>query len=550
MDHSGFQELLEEFHLEARERSDEVESLMLGMVPADPEARRTALVQVKRELHTLKGNAGMMGFSDLQQLAHLLEDEVDTIDLEEPYVDDILEGIDLLRKALEAVRAPAAGGEPAGASSPQSAAEVPGAKAPGIESDGDPGGGSVRIPFSKIDQLVEIQAETLIFRNRLSDAILRGTAQARDPVDDSEAYREGLIAALEEVEEARQALEKTLNLLQEHVTNLGMVPFQGLFRSLKRVVYDESVREDKKVELEVVGGDTPIDKALLEVANEVLGHLVRNAVIHGVEAPGVRTRHGKPETGKVRVTAALGGGEVRIVVADDGGGVDFEALRRKAGDLGGGIGDSRYDLLFADGLSTRTDADLGAGRGMGLSAVKKSVEAHSGRIEVHSERGKGSAFTLRLPLTTSILRSLLLSVDGEEYALPLTAVTESQRLEELRHHRLNHAPVVPWRGRLIPLLDLGLAFGTAEDVRESGYFIVIKVNGRYRGLGVDGIVGIRDIVVKGLDRVVGRPAGVSGSTILGDGRVIMILDPNTLAEMPPFVGVGTMSRQGQLRQGK
>lgn len=524
MDHSGFQELLEEFLLEARERAEEVEGLMLRLATVDPGARQTAMTQAKRELHTLKGNAGMMGFADLQQLAHHLEDEVEAIDLEAPEVGDILTGIDLLRRELGAIRAP----ERQGAAAEEPAAPVAALSAAGA--------GSVRLPFSKIDQLVEIQAETLIFRNRLSDAVHRGRMRAAEPGDDFGAYRERLVAAWEEVEEAREALEKTLNNLQEQVTDLGMVPLQSLFRSLRRVVFDESSREGKKVELEVVGGETPIDKTLLEAANEVLGHLVRNAVIHGVEAPEVRRRGGKPETGKVRLTAALEGGEVVIDVADDGGGVDFEALRAKAEEAAVEVGASRYALLFADGISTRPDAGLGAGRGVGLAAVKRSVEAHGGRVDVHSERGVGSTFSLRLPLTTSILRSLLVTIDGEEYALPLAAVAESQQLEELRRHEVNHAPVVPWRGKLIPLLDLGCAFGTAERVREQGYFVVIEANGRRRGLAIDDIVGIRDIVVKGLDAIVGQPAGVAGSTILGDGRVIMILDPAALAAMAPFVG--------------
>lgn len=527
MDHTGFQELLEEFLLEARERADEVESLMLGIATDDVEARSKALVQVKRELHTLKGNAGMMGFSDLQQLAHHLEDEIEGVDLQSPEVNDLLSGIDLLRQGLDAIQTPAKRRQP----KPSSSAAAPAAVAAPETS-----AGSVRIPFSKIDELVEIQAETLIFRNRLSDSIHRGRQLAREPAADPDALRQLLAASWEEVDEARQALEKTLNQLQEHVTELGMVPLRSLFRSLHRVVHDESAREGKKVELEVTGGDTPIDKALLEAASEVLGHLVRNAVIHGVELPELRAGKGKPRAGKVRISASLEGAEVRIDVGDDGAGIDFEALRAKAGDRASEMGDSRYALLFADGISTRPDAGLGAGRGVGLSAVKKSVEAHSGRIEISSERGVGSTFTLRLPLTTSILRSLLVSVDGEEYALPLAAITESQRLEELSLHEVNHAPVVPWRGRLVPLVDLGVAFGTVSKVRQNGYFIIIDVAGRQRGLAVDDIVGIHDIVVKGLDRIVGRPDGVSGSTILGDGRVIMILDPNALAAMSPIVG--------------
>ena len=543
MDPSGFQELLDEFILEARERAGEVEGLMLRLATGEAAARQAAVAQVKRELHTLKGNAGMMGFADLQALAHRLEDEVEGLDLGDPEIDPVLAGIDELRHQLEAIGTAAPAGE--------TAADAAGAEEPAAAGILAAAASSVRLPFAKIDQLVEIQAETLIFRNRLSDAVRRSLDEVRKPAAEPEAFRRGLTAALEAVEEAREALEKTLNLLQEQVTELGMVPLQSLFNSLGRVVHDESRREGKEVDFKIHGGETPIDKTLLEAASEVLGHLVRNAVIHGIEPPGERRRRGKPARGKVRVAAALEGGEVRIEVADDGGGIDYEALRAKAGDLkAGGVrsggagrggadvdsGDSPQALLFAEGLSTREGAGLGAGRGVGLSAVKRSVEAHSGRIEIISERGTGASFVLRLPLTTSILRSLLVTADGEEYALPLAAVTESQRLEVLERHQVNHAPVVPWRGRLLPLLDLGLAFGTAERVREAGYFVIIEVNGRHRGIAIDDVVGIRDIVVKGLDKIVGQPAGISGSTILGDGRVIMILDPHQLATLSPFVG--------------
>lgn len=529
MNNAGFQELLEEFFLEARERVDEVESLMLRIASGDLAERGTAIAQAKRELHTLKGNSGMMGFSDLQQLAHHLEDEVETLDLEAPELDGILAGVDRMRRELEAVYTSDGDETP----EDSTVEDVPAAR----QASGDGAMGSVRVPFSKIEELVEIQAETLIFRNRLSDAVSRGVALMASSQEYSyDELKARLDTAWESVDEARQALEKTLSSLQDHVTDLGMVPLQGLFRSLGRIVHDESSREGKDVSLLIEGGDTPIDKTLLEAASEVLGHLIRNAVIHGIETPEKRAAAGKRPRGRVRVAASLEGGEVRVDVDDDGAGINLGKLREKARQMAPGLAMDGYDLVFADGLSTQQDADLGSGRGVGMSAVKRGVESHGGRIEVTSVTGRGSRFTIRLPLTTSILHSLLLSVDGEEYALPLASVTESQRLDEIELHKLNHAPVVRWRGKLIPILDLGLAFDTADTIRDDGFFVVINVNGRHRGLAIDDIVGIRDIVVKRLDGIVGQPTGISGSTILGDGRVIMILDPNALGTIPPFVG--------------
>lgn len=527
---SGFQELLDEFLLEARERADEVETLLLRIASGDDEERQAAMTQAKRELHTLKGNSGMMGFSDLQQLAHQLEDEVETLDLAAPEVDDLLAGLDALRQGLMSIKSSDQEEE-------KETEEEAGTPAPALDEGTEGSMGSVRVPFAKIDQLVEFQAESLIFRNRLSDAVQRGLDLMRQPPEDADELMARSIAAWDEIESAQQALEKTLNVLQEQVTELGMVPLQSLFRSLGRIIHDESHREEKKVELRIKGGETPIDKALLEVASDVLGHLVRNSVNHGIELPNERLAAGKPEVGSVQVSAALEAGEVRIDVADDGGGIDEERLRAKAVARDAALAEAdTYELLFTDGLSIREDTSLGAGRGVGMSAVKRSVERSGGRIEVRSERGKGSIFTLRLPMTTSILRSLLVSVDSEEYALPLTSVTESQRLDAQQQHELNRARVVSWRGQLLPILDLGVAFGTAANVREDGYAIIIHVHGRYRALAIDDIVGIRDIVFKGLDSIVGHPVGISGSTILGDGRVVMILDPNALVVIPPFVG--------------
>lgn len=529
---SGFQELLDEFLLEARERADEVESMLLRLSSSDAEVKETSLARVKRELHTLKGNSGMMGFTDLQALAHRMEDQVEELDVEEPEIGNLLTDLDALRHGLDSAR-------------PAEQAELEAADGdeqvePRVETEDEAPEGisaSVRVPFAKIDQLVELQAETLIFRNRLSDAIAQGVALLDETGMDDEELIQRSAEAWEDVEIAQQMLEKVLHQLQDQVTNLGMVPLKSLFRSLRRVIHDESKREGKKVELVIEGGDTPIDKTLLEAAGEALGHLVRNAVIHGIERPEERLRVGKPESGTVRLRANVEGGEIRIDVSDDGGGVDVKALSARARQLMGEDHqpDSELGLLFADGLSTHEGTDLGAGRGVGMSAVKKSVEGHGGRVEVRTQYGLGTSFSLRLPVTASILRSLLLRVDQEDYALPLSAVVESTRLTARDRHQVNQARVMRWRDKLIPILDLGLTFGTAREARDEGFVVVIEIGGRFRGLAIDALVGIRDIVVKGLDSIVGTPSGISGSTILGDGRVIMILDPASLAATPPFV---------------
>lgn len=560
---SGFQELLDEFLLEARERTDEVESLLLKIAGGDPAGRREAIAQAKRELHTLKGNSGMMGFSELQQIAHHMEDQVEALDLEHPVVDEILVQLDSLRRGLDGIRSPLLEEEPAPAKAAGPSSAAPAVAATGAAADGElrvpsvtslegaegdrelaspirdaarEAGASVRVPFAKIDHLVELQAETLIFRNRLADAIAKGLSKAKSArllavPEDPEAA----LLAWEDVDYARQALEKTLNQLQEQVTSLGMVPLQSLFRSLGRIVHDESRREGKRIDFEVQGGDTPIDKTLLEAAGDALGHLVRNAVIHGIEEPAKRREAGKPDSGNIVVSATLESGEVRIEVSDDGAGIDVGRLRDKARRVNPEMAASASDvaLLYEEGVSTREDADLGAGRGVGLSAVKRSVESHGGRIRVRSRQGFGTTFSLHLPVTASILRVLLVRADEETYALSLTAVSETVHFHERDAHEVNRSAVLRWRGQLVPLLDLGVAFGSRSELRSNGFVMVIEINGRLRGLLIDSLVGIRDIVVKGLDTIVGKHVGISGATILGDGRVIMILDPSSLVAQPP-----------------
>ncbi len=550
---SGFRELLDEFLVEAQERANEVESLLLQLNAGNPEERAAALARAKRELHTLKGNSGMMGFSDLQQLTHQMEDEVESLDLDDPVVDDILSELDKLRRGLEEVSRSAvediAAGAIVGVATEEQRVDSPaevgvadegrlGERDPAaLEAPSDIAVSSVRVPFSRIDRLVEMQAESLIFRNRLRDAILRGRALgAKQDRSSAQELSELAAAAWEDVEGAQQSLEKVLVELQEQVTKLSMVPMVGLFRSLRRIVHDESRREGKIVEMAIEGGETPIDKTLLEAAGDALGHLVRNAVIHGIEAPDERRQVGKSESGRIRVGATLDANEVRIEVTDDGAGIDVQALRETAERrLSRRVEfESDLTLLFEEGVSTRQATDLSAGRGVGLSVVKKSVEQHGGRIAVDSRRGVGTSFVLRLPVTASILRSLTLRADGEEYALPLSAVAETLRPRPEDRHEINHAGVVHWRGRVVPMLDLGCTFGTATVPRQDGFVIVMEINGRFRALAADEIAGIHDIVVKGLDPVVGTPPGVSGSTILGDGRVIMILNPTALASIPPF----------------
>jgi two-component system chemotaxis sensor kinase CheA len=520
MDEQVFRALLEEFYLECKERLAHIEEALVAAGSASVAERATRLVDARRELHTLKGNSAMMGLGDLQQLAHRIEDRIaewrpETLAGEQ--LRQALGEVDRFRRLLEK-----ACGHAGAVEGEASAADEGQAPESHVQE-------SVRVSFAALDSLVDLLSEMVIFRNRLAETLGHGLATL--------PKGERLQPLWREVEEAHETLDRTLEDVQAGIMRLRLVPLGSLFAQLKRIVFDESAAHGKRVELETSGGETPLDKALLEVASEAMGHLVRNAVVHGLEPPEARAAAGKPATARVVVAAATQAEEVVIDITDDGTGIDRGALlaaaRRRGYDVHEGI--DLQGLLSLPGLSTREQADRSAGRGMGMTAVMESVRRRGGQVEVHSAPGVGTRFRLRLPLTVAIVRALLVGADRELYALPLTAVQETVQLRPEARHVMNGAGVVRWRGALTPLLDVGVAFGTAPAPREKGYTVVIEAEGKRRGLVVDSIAGIRDVVVKPLDEVTGEAQGLAGCTILGDGRVVLILDPTGLVGLSPVL---------------
>jgi len=485
----GLSGLLGEFLLEAQERLGRLEDLLLaGVEEGGFEAG--AIAEIKLQLHTLKGNSGIVGFTELQSIAHELEDHAESLATTAPETEALLNGVDRFRRLLR--QATGGGGE-------------------ARESGRDAG---VRVAFSALDALVDLLGEVVIHRNHLEEALAGHRAEG-----------------LEEVRRASELLAGTLDRLRQGVMDLRMVPLRTLFRSLARIVHDESVRTGKAARFETRGGETPLDKALLELSSEALGHLVRNAVIHGLETPEERRRAGKGE-GLVRLAAEADAREVRIDVLDDGRGIRRDVVAAEAARRGTPLaaGADPSSVLFLPGFSTLPSADLGAGRGVGLAAVQDAVVRHGGRIEVFSEEGVGTLFRLRLPLAVSITRVLLLECDGEEYVLPLLSVVESVELTAEKVQEIDGGLFLAWRGGLIPLLDLGCCFGTSPVRRSSGHAVVLEVRNAYRALAVDHIHGIREVVVRSLDDLGGRHPGVAATTILGNGRAALILDAAGLVE--------------------
>ena len=505
--------LFADFLLESQERLAHLESLLLTAGETGGLAGE-ALEDVLLELHTWKGNAGLVGLGAMRQEAHAMEELLEAAAQGGGApMPALLAGLDRLRAQLTGT-APAAGSEGAG--------ETP-------AGEGEVSQSGLRVAFSTLDGLVDRLEEMVIYRNRLAEALERLRA---------EQGRKASPAA-EAVHQAYDELNSSLDLLRDGILRLRMVPLGTLFASLRRLVHDEAESGGKQVDFETAGGETPLDRGLLELASEALGHLVRNAVIHGLETPEERRRAGKPRA-SLRVAAVADTREVRIDVVDDGRGIQraevLEAAERRGDVLPAG-GDPS-SLLFLPGFSTRLEADLGSGRGIGLAVVREAVSRRGGRIEVFSEEGQGTVFRLRLPLSVSILRALMVASDGEDYVLPLSATAETFRLDPAQVHEINGGLVIQRREGLVPLLDLGFCLGTSAVRRRDGYAVLLEADGDCRAVGVGHIRGIREVVVRRLDGWTTRHPAVAGSTILGDGRAVLLLDPAALARLSPLARAG------------
>ena len=286
------------------------------------------------------------------------------------------------------------------------------------------------------------------------------------------------------------------------------------------------------------GGETQLDKTVIDRLGEPLVHLVTNAVIHGLESPEDRERAGKPAEATVTLSATQRSDRVILTVTDDGRGLDPERILHKARQLGAVTADATpsreevFALAFLPGLSTTERVSALAGRGVGLDVVANSIRALGGSIEVASEPGKGTKFTLSLPLTLAVLRSLLVAVDGERYAVPLGDVAESTAGDERSNSRDRRA----WNDVLARTGDSGVrcrlrCWVGGRLARPGRYCVVVRSGAKRRGMLVDGLLGHQDVVVKALDPALGRPPTISGATILGDGRVACILDTARFAEL-------------------
>jgi len=336
-------------------------------------------------------------------------------------------------------------------------------------------------------------------------------------------------------------LDKITRELQEMATSLRMVPLRSTFQKMARLVRDLAKKSGKPVEFVMTGEDTELDKSVVDKIGDPLVHMVRNAVDHGIEvSPEERRKRGKPPVGRIELRAFHKGGNIHIEIEDDGRGLDCEAILAKARERGlVREGDSLsereiFNLIFQPGFSTAKVVTDVSGRGVGMDVVKRNIEALRGQIEIQSEPGKGSVFSIRLPLTLAIIDGMVVRVGAERYIVPTLNIVRSVRPRPQDLSTVLHrGEMLSLQGELIPLFRLAELFeieGAQQDPTE-GLVVVVEDEGRQIGLLTDELVGQQQIVIKTLGEALQGVRGISGGAIMPDGRVGLILDVGGLIRL-------------------
>lgn len=446
----------------------------------------------------------------------------------------------MVESALAGLKAPRAADQPAPAPeapptapTPQESSRptpdptpTPAPAAPAAERRGT---NTIRVEHAKLDHLMNLIGELIINRNRFA-MLARDLAAGGDPHE-----------VAQHLQETTDAMTRISDDLQDTIMHVRMLPVHTVFSKFPRLIRDLSRKSGKQVELITEGEETELDKSVVEVIGDPLVHILRNAVDHGLEPPEERRRQGKPETGRVWVRAAHKGNAVVIEVEDDGRGIDPDIMRQKGVEKGlitpeqaRNMDDAAArELIFAPGFSTAAQVTDISGRGVGMDVVRTNIKELKGSVQVTSEVGKGTRFTLSLPLTLAIIDALLVRVSGHIFAIPLDAVSETTKIPEESISRVNRRDAVTLRGEVVALVHLAdiLGLPTAPRPDKTLPTVLIAVQDRRLGLVVDELLLRQDVVIKALGDYLGDIPGISGATILGDGRVILILDPHEVFRM-------------------
>ncbi len=386
---------------------------------------------------------------------------------------------------------------------------------------------TIRVDVERLDELLNIVSEIVLGRNRLTQVN-----------EDFNKEHEGTELARNLSDTSRQ-IDLLTTQLQQAVMKTRMIRIEKVFNKYPRLVRDLSKETGKKVNLVIEGEKTELDKTLIEEINDPLVHLIRNSMDHGVESPEEREKAGKDPKGTIRLAAEHEGNHIIITIADDGGGIDPQKIiaksiekgiitKEKASEL---TDKEALNLIFAPGFSTAEKVTNISGRGVGMDVVKTNVTKLRGIIDIESEVGKGTSIIIKLPLTLAIIQGLLVEIVGETIVVPLNSVIEVITVTEEDIYPVNKTECIRLRDRVIPLVNIEQLLYHTDTLpvkKESQYIVIIGLAEKRYGIRVDRLIGQKEIVIKSLGKYLGNIEGIAGSTIMGDGKVVMIADISEL----------------------
>jgi two-component system, chemotaxis family, sensor kinase CheA len=562
------EELREAFIAEATELLQQIEECVLSLT-GNPQS----VERLFRVMHTLKGSSGMVGFQSMNRLAHAAEETLEKVRKGTLTPNVVLEEALLLAKdvftamvgrveqrqnpeldvdvALATLRS-AVTGKP----SPQKAAVPPNAAIPGGgEGATTPGAVSpspattfaakeparkeaaatIRINQEKLDEVFERMGEVVIGRIRIETHLgrLGDMVRNRSRGVDTEEWRARLEDAYDALHSAIEEHSRAHGALQERVMALRLAPVGTVFDRFPRVVRETSRKVGKEIDFRIAGSEVEIDKGICESIIDPLIHLIRNAIDHGIEPPADRIDRGKPAVGRVNLSAAYRGDRVVIEISDDGRGMDAERIGSKAVEKGLVTADevARMDerdklmLIFRPGFSTAESVSDLSGRGVGMDVVRDVIERLKGTVEVESRLGQGSSIMLLLPLTLALVDLLVVRVGGEIVAFPLYVVRETLQVSPDQIERAGDRPVTLLRGAYLPVVALADVLGLRAGTSDILNLVIVEVMGEAVALEVDAALERCEVVLKPLGDLLSAAPFLSGATILGDGRIVPVLDP-------------------------
>ncbi|NMH71164.1 chemotaxis protein CheA [Bacillus sp. RO3] len=382
----------------------------------------------------------------------------------------------------------------------------------------NPSSKTIRVNIERLDVLMNLFEELVIDRGRLEQI----SKDLSNP----------------ELNETVERMSRISGDLQSIILTMRMVPVETVFNRFPRMVRQLARDLNKKIELEIIGAETELDRTVIDEIGDPLVHLIRNALDHGIEMPEVRKANGKPEEGTVKLKAYHSGNHVFIELEDDGGGINKQRVLEKAIEKGivsnetaRTLSDRQiYELILSSGFSTAEQISDISGRGVGLDVVKATIESLGGSITIDSTLGQGSLFSIQLPLTLSIISVMLVEIEDEKYAIPLSSIIETAIVKKEEIMNAHNQKVIDFRGKVVPLLFLEDVFEVPKASKKEELYsvVVVRKGEKMAGLVVDSFIGQQEIVLKSLGNYLNDVFAISGATILGDGQVALIVDCNAL----------------------